>query len=156
MNNTRFNIQRVIAVSAVAMAIPLGAYAAHHEPMGPDEEGKAHHHGARMHDEMEMLKKLDLTEAQKAQVQTLMQGQKEKMKAAMVDREKDREEMRALVETDSFDRALATRKIEQQQAKDLEMKLSMLQTQHAIYKLLTPEQRAKAAQFKQETFTHKR
>lgn len=66
------------------------------------------------------------------------------MKTAMSDRRAHREEMKSLVENDTFDAAKAERLIAEQQDQERAMKMSMLRTQHEIYKVLTPEQREKA------------
>lgn len=66
------------------------------------------------------------------------------MKAAMKERRAHREEMKSIVEQDTFDAAKAERLIAQQQEQERAIKLSMLRTQHEIYKVLTPEQREKA------------
>ena len=66
------------------------------------------------------------------------------MKAAMKDRRAHRDEMKSLVEQDTFDATKAERLIKQQQDQEREAKLAMLRSQHEIYKVLTPEQREKA------------
>lgn len=142
MNVSKLAIQKMIAVTAMAMAIPMSAYAGHH-----DEGDKKQHSEMRHHDKhggMGMLKQLDLSEAQQAQVKQIMQKQRANMKVAMSDRRAHREEMKSLVENDTFDDAKAERLIAQQQDQERTMKMSMLRTQHEIYKVLTPEQREKA------------
>jgi periplasmic protein CpxP/Spy len=142
MNVSKLNIQKMIAVTAMAMAIPMSAYAGHHEEGGKKQHSEMRHH--HKHGGMGMLKQLDLTEAQQAQVQQIMQKQRTEMKAAMKDRRAHRDEMKSLVEQDTFDAAKAERLIVQQQEQERATKLSMLRTQHEIYKVLTPEQREKA------------
>lgn len=66
------------------------------------------------------------------------------MKAAMKDRRAHRDEMKSLVEQDTFDASKAERLIKQQQDQERDAKLAMLRSQHEIYKVLTPEQREKA------------
>jgi periplasmic protein CpxP/Spy len=90
------------------------------------------------------LKQLDLTEAQQAQVKEIMSKQRTEMKAAMSERRAHRDEMKSIVEQDTFDSAKAEQLIAKQQEKERAAKLGMLRTQHEIYKVLTPEQREKA------------
>jgi len=141
MNVSRLNIQKMIAITAMALTIPVSAQAGHHEggDKTPHSEMRRHHHG-----EMGMLKKLDLTEAQQTRIEQIMKQQKEAMKVAMADRRAQRKEMKSLVEQDTFDAAKAERLIAQQQDNERASKMNMLRTQHEIYKVLTPEQREKA------------
>jgi periplasmic protein CpxP/Spy len=141
MNLSKLTVQKMIAVTAMAMAIPMSAYAGHHEEGGSKQHSEMHHY---KHGGMGMLKQLDLSEAQQAQVKQIMDKQRAEMKAAMGDRRAHREEMKTIVEQDTFDAAKAERLIAQQQEQERATKLSMLRTQHEIYKLLTPEQREKA------------
>jgi periplasmic protein CpxP/Spy len=141
MNLSKLTVQKMIAVTAMAMAIPMSAYAGHHEEGDKKRYSEMHHH---KHGGMGMLKQLDLSEAQQAQVKQIMDKQRAEMKAAMGDRRAHREEMKTIVEQDTFDAAKAERLIVQQQEQERATKLSMLRTQHEIYKLLTPEQREKA------------
>ncbi|MEQ9108480.1 MAG: periplasmic heavy metal sensor [Limnobacter sp.] len=142
MNVSKLAIQKMIAVTAMAMAIPMSAYAGHHEEGGEKQHSEMRHH--QKHGGMGMLKQLDLTQAQQAQVKQIMQKQRSDMKTAMSDRRAHREEMKSLVENDTFDAAKAERLIAEQQDQERAMKMSMLRTQHEIYKVLTPEQREKA------------
>lgn len=142
MNVSKLTIQKMIAVSAMALAIPMSANAGHHDEGGErfhSEMQRHHKHGA-----MGMIKQLDLTTQQQAQVDQIMQKQRTEMKAAMEDRRVHRDEMKSLVEQDTFDAAKAERLIKQQQDEERAAKLSMLRSQHEIYKVLTPEQREKA------------
>ncbi|MCL1112120.1 Spy/CpxP family protein refolding chaperone [Shewanella basaltis] len=93
-----------------------------------------------------MLRKLDLTDAQKEQVNAIV----EKYKADRPERptkeqreaqrEAQRTEMLALVTSASFDEAKATEMAEAQHQKKLQGMLSHLKMQNEIYQLLTPEQ----------------
>ncbi|WP_334119179.1 Spy/CpxP family protein refolding chaperone [Limnobacter sp.] len=142
MNVSKLTIQKMITVTAMAMAIPMSAYAGHHEAGDKKQHSEMRHQ--HKHGGMGMLKQLDLTEAQQAQVNQIMQKQRTEMKSAMSDRRAHREEMKSLVENDTFDAARAERLIAQQQDKERAMKLGMLRAQHEVYKVLTPEQREKA------------
>ncbi|VWX34388.1 conserved exported hypothetical protein [Limnobacter sp. 130] len=140
MNVSKLTVQKMIAVTAMAMAIPMSAYAGHHDEGGKKQHSEMRHH----HKHGGMLKQLDLTAEQQAQVDQIVQKQRTEMKAAMKDRRAHRDEMKSIVEQDTFDAAKAERLIAQQQEQERATKLSMLRTQHEIYKVLTPEQREKA------------
>ena len=142
MNVSKLTIQKMIAVTAMAMALPMSVYASHHDEGDSKPHSEMRHH--HKHGGMGMLKQLDLTEAQQAQVKQIMEKQKADMKTAMRDRRAHREEMKSIVEQDTFDAAKAERLIAQQQHEERATKLAMLRTQHEIYKILTPEQREKA------------
>ena len=148
MNVSRLNIQKMLAVTAMAMAIPMSVYAGHHDEGGDTQHSEMRHH--HKHDGMGMLKQLDLSEAQQAQVNQIMQTQRGDMKAAMKDRRSHREAMKALVEQDTFDVAKAEQLIAQQQEQERAAKLSMLRSQHEIYKVLTPAQRERASVIRAE------
>lgn len=151
MNVSRLNIQKMIAITAMAMTIPMSAQAGQHagDEKKPHSEMRHHQHGAH-HGGMRVLKKLDLTESQQAKIDQIMKQQKEAMKGAMADRRAQRDDMKALVEQDTFDAAKAERLIAQQQDRERASKLGMLRTQHEIYKVLTPEQREKAKAMRAE------
>lgn len=145
MNVSRLNIQKMIAITAMAMTIPMSVQAGDHagDEKKPHSEMR-HHQQGDQYGGMRMLKKLDLTETQQTKIDQIMQKQQEAMKTAMADRRAQREDMKSLVEQDTFDAAKAERLIAQQQDKERASKLGMLRTQHEIYKVLTPEQREKA------------
>lgn len=142
MNVSKLTIQKMIAVSAMALAIPMSAHAGHHDEGGKKSHSEMRHH--HKHGGMGMLKQLDLTAEQQAQVEQIMQKQRTEMKAAMKDRRAHRDEMKSLVEQDTFDASKAERLIKQHQDQERDAKLAMLRSQHEIYKVLTPEQREKA------------
>lgn len=143
MNVSKFSIQKMLAITAIAMAIPMSAQA---NPQGEGSDAFPHagHEHHRHHGGMGFLKQLDLTPAQESQVKAIMAKQKNEMRAAMDERRAHKADMKALVEQEVFDEPKAARLIEDQQARERASRLSMLRSQHEIYKVLTPEQRAKA------------
>lgn len=147
MKSMHMNLKNMLAVSALALAIPLSAQAHNHsggEKAGEKKEYRHGHHG------MGVLGKLDLTEAQQAQVKTIMQQQREQMKGERGQYRENRQALQQLVEQENFDRQRASELIAANQEKQRAMKLQMLQTQHEIYKVLTPEQREKAKTIRAE------
>ncbi|MCQ8895301.1 Spy/CpxP family protein refolding chaperone [Limnobacter humi] len=150
--NTR-HVYRWLAASAFALALPWGAAQAATPNAGdataappPPHEmrgGPGHGPERREHGPMAMLKKLNLTPEQDTQVKQILDKQHARMEGRREAHKAHHAEMRALVESDTFDQAKATRLIQQQQQQELNDRLAMLQTQHDIYKVLTPEQRSK-------------
>ncbi|WP_445777136.1 Spy/CpxP family protein refolding chaperone [Shewanella sp.] len=89
-----------------------------------------------------MLRKLDLTDAQKEQVNAIVEKYKADRpeRPTKEQRAAHRTEMLALVTSASFDEAKATEMAEAQHQKKLQGILSHLKMQNEIYQLLTPEQ----------------
>lgn len=89
-----------------------------------------------------MLRKLDLTDAQKEQVKVIAQKYKADRpeRPTKEQREAHRAEMLALVTSASFDEVKATEIAEAQHQKRLQGMLSQLKMQNEIYQILTPEQ----------------
>ena len=89
-----------------------------------------------------MLRKLDLTDAQKEQVNAIVEKYKADRpeRPTKEQRAAHRTEMLALVTSSSFDEAKATEMAEAQHQKKLQGMLSHLKMQNEIYQLLTPEQ----------------
>lgn len=102
------------------------------------------HHGPKdgMH---KMLRKLDLTDAQKEQVKAIVEKYKADRpeRPTKEQRTAHRTEMLALITGASFDEAKATEMAEAQQQKHLQRMLTQLKMQNEIYQLLTPEQQQK-------------
>ncbi|HEY1059210.1 MAG TPA: Spy/CpxP family protein refolding chaperone [Limnobacter sp.] len=149
--NTR-NVYRWLAASAFALALPLGAAQAAMPAAGdataappppPHEMRGGHGMERHEHGPMALLKKLNLTPDQNAKVKQILDKQRASMDGKREAHKAHRDEMRALVESDTFDQAKATQLIQQQQQQELNDRLSMLQTQHDIYMVLTPDQRTK-------------
>ena len=124
MNVSRLNIQKMIAVTAMAMAIPMSAYAGHHEEGGKKQHSEMRHH--YKHGGMGFLKQLDLTEAQQAQVKEIMSKQRTEMKTAMSERRTHRDEMKSIVEQDTFDSAKAEQQLLAEQTSTLQQQLAQL------------------------------
>ncbi|MEH6735163.1 MAG: Spy/CpxP family protein refolding chaperone [Shewanella sp.] len=103
-------------------------------------KGDRHHgHKGGMH---KMLRKLDLTDAQKVQVKAIFDKYKANRpeRPTKEQRAEHRTEMLALITTAGFDEAKATAMAEAQQQKHLQKMLTHLKMQNEIYQLLTPEQ----------------
>lgn len=145
-------IQRWLAVSALALAIPfaqaqaapsVGDVTSVNSTRPAAERPGPRHVRHPEHGPMRMLEKLNLSAEQKAQVKTILDKERDRMKDGHEARRAQRDQMKALVQAERFDRDRAAQLIQQEQGRELQDRLAMLQTRHDIYTLLTPEQRSK-------------
>ncbi|WP_220719250.1 Spy/CpxP family protein refolding chaperone [Agarivorans litoreus] len=93
------------------------------------------------HPAMKMMKQLDLTAEQKAQVKEIMQ--QHKPKADPEQRQAMYQQRMEVITAATFDEGAAQALIDIQQAKHQARMMSMLQAQQQIYQLLSPEQQQK-------------
>ncbi|MEW6765495.1 MAG: Spy/CpxP family protein refolding chaperone [Pseudomonadota bacterium] len=108
----------------------------------------ARHDGPGMH---HMLRDLDLSETQREQIEQIMQAQSPKMREQAKVLRETRKAMRELARADALDegqlQVLSAKLAESMSA----MQADRIRTQHAVFALLTPEQRAEA----RETMTQR-
>ncbi len=97
-----------------------------------------HHKGGRDGDHGNMFKGLNLTDAQKQQIRTIMQEKHGQMKGSW---QQDKRGMHDLVASDSFDKTKAQAQIDKMSENYKTRMLSHLETQNKIYNILTPEQK---------------
>ncbi|GGZ34814.1 protein CpxP [Shewanella chilikensis] len=105
-----------------------------------------HHHmkGGKGHFGMYGLRGLDLTDAQKTEIQALMEQHRSSMSRPDKEtRAAHRAEMQALMTSGNFDEAKAKKLIEQRQQVREQHMLDRMKLHNQIYNLLTPEQQAK-------------
>jgi Spy/CpxP family protein refolding chaperone len=103
-----------------------------------DNTAMMHHKGKPgMHHDM-MFKGLNLTDAQKQQIRTIMKEQHSKMQRPSLD---ERRAMHNLIASDSFDKAKAEEMVTKMEAQHKDMAVSRMETQNKIYNILTPEQK---------------
>lgn len=98
---------------------------------------------------MMQLKGLDLTDAQKEQVKTLMKQARASM-PAKADMQAQHEQLKTLIQAENFDEAAVRTALQSQQSQRLEAEVSRSRLQHDIYQLLTAEQKAKLAEREQK------
>lgn len=102
------------------------------------------HHGHKggMH---KMLRKLDLTDAQKVQVNVIFDKYKANRPEhpTQEQRAAHKADMLALITTAGFDEVKATEMVEAKQQMQLQKMLTQMKIQNEIYQLLTPEQQQK-------------
>lgn len=160
MKSTNPYIARFLAVSALALALPLSALAAVAEGQAPQFEradccmdawgGPQHRHHRGEHEfgrhgalpSLMMLRGLDLTEAQRGQIKEILQAQRPELGEKMRAVRDTRVALQKLTLSDSYTekRASAMAATLAQQEGDL-VRL-MAEQGNKVYQLLTPEQRS--------------
>lgn len=128
----KFNLLALVLSSVLVAATSSAVLAGDHQPR----------HGVHMFADGKMFKELDLTDAQKTQVDALLKTHREKM-LNKAERYAMHEELQSVLNSDTFDEAGVRVILEKQQAKKLEQEVARLKLQHQIRALLTPEQKAK-------------
>ncbi|WP_336797923.1 ATP-independent periplasmic protein-refolding chaperone Spy [Erwinia aphidicola] len=119
-------------------------------PAGADKPmmHKPPRHGG-MH---EMFKGLNLTDAQKQQMRTIMKESHKEMKHPSLE---ERRAVHNIIASDSFDKAKAEAQAEQMSANGKARAMSMLETQNKLYNVLTPEQKKQFNQNFEKRLTEK-
>ncbi|EOD81703.1 zinc- resistance associated protein [Grimontia indica] len=132
-----------IAATVIALPLMMGS-------MSAMAFGGKHHGGEGMHGGKGMMGKhllrgVDLTDEQKAELKTLREQKREAMKANKgefrTQMMAERQQMQELMLADNFDeaavRALAEKMVDQQ----VERRIAMVKSQHEMMSILTPEQK---------------
>ncbi|KKD61475.1 P pilus assembly/Cpx signaling pathway inhibitor/zinc-resistance associated protein [Grimontia sp. AD028] len=132
-----------IAATVIALPLMMGS-------MSAMAFGGKHHGGEGMHGGKGMMGKhllrgVDLTDEQKAELKTLREQKRESMKAnkgeLRTQMMAERQQMQELMLADNFDeaavRALAEKMVDQQ----VERRIAMVKSQHEMMSILTPEQK---------------
>jgi Spy/CpxP family protein refolding chaperone len=125
------NWKYALGISALLIATMVGTVAA----QGP----RNHDHGLQF-----MATALDLTDAQVAQIKQIRGDQHAKMQASHAQMKNIHEQMQALITSDTFDEAKVQALIAQQQQMQATQMLEHAREMNAIYKVLNPQQKAKA------------
>ncbi len=110
-----------------------------HKPMRP----------GGMHD---MFKGLNLTDAQKEQMRTIMKEAHKDMPRPSLE---ERRAMHDVIASDSFDRAKADAQATKMTADSKDRALKMMETQNKLYNILTPEQKKQFNQNFEKRLTEK-
>ena len=100
----------------------------------------------------EMFKGLNLTDAQKQQMRTIMKESHKEMKRPSLE---ERRAVHNIIASDSFDKAKAEAQAEQMSANGKARAMSMLETQNKLYNVLTPEQKKQFNQNFEKRLTEK-
>lgn len=115
-----------------------------------DENGASGWSGHR-HGQMGfMARELNLTDAQKQQIKTMMQSQRTTMRPVMLQLAQNRESMLAATASGAFDQAKVQSLANQQSQLMAQLTVQKASIRSQIYnQVLTPEQKAKADQLRQ-------
>lgn len=145
---TNLNISRFLAVSTLALALPLSAFAASHSSdrgsCGKDDRpGVEMQRGHRM---MPNLRGIDLSAAQVTQL-TALRDEQRKLATEKGQAMRDQHDaLNKLVMSDAYTPAAAAEIIAKISAAQAEMAKLHAEQGNKVYKILTPEQRTKAQQ----------
>ncbi|MCG9599202.1 CpxP family protein [Vibrio sp. Isolate25] len=143
-----------LILAAVILPLTLGTASAF--AFGGKDHKKGHH--GEFGFDRGIMRQLDLTDAQKEQMKVLRETSKTEMKAEFkqnfetrhAEMQANKEKLQALVLADTFDKVaaneLAKQMIEQQTAR----KVKMLEKQHQMLSILTPEQKTKYVELQKE------
>jgi Spy/CpxP family protein refolding chaperone len=157
MRNKSVILGSVLAASILGLAANSGAIAASGGAPGGDQ--RAGHEARGWHREggmPRMFERLDLTQEQREQVNQIVnegkQARQDKKKALWESRKALRDQAMA----DAYD-AQRVQELADQQAKlDAELIVMRTETFHRIYSVLTPDQKQKLAEMKQQRKDHRR
>ena len=133
----------------IAMALPLAlgsmsAFASqdHHGNM------KKGHHGGKI------FSQLDLTATQKQEMKTLRQANRSEYKAQRVENRQamkaDQQQLDKLVLASNFDESAVRAVAEKMSQQQVERRVAMLEQRHKMLNILTPEQKQKYVELKQQ------
>lgn len=125
------NWKSVLGVSALLVATMVGTATA----QAPGKGGR---------DMDFMATALDLTDAQVAQIKQIRGDQRAKMQAQHAQMKSIHEQLQALITADTFDEGKVQAVIAQQQQLQATQMLEHAREMNAIYKVLNPQQKAKA------------
>lgn len=133
-----------IAATVIALPLMLGSVSAmafggkHH-----DGEGMRGDHGMMG---KQLLRGVDLTDAQKEEMQTLRAQNRDAMQANKgafrAERMADRQQMQQLMLAENFDEAAVRALAEKMVDLQVERRVAKMKQQHAMFNILTPEQKA--------------
>ncbi len=146
-------------IIATAIVLPLLATSASAFAFGGGQGNKGHHgdKGGRGSCEVstqKLLRKLDLTDEQKAELKTLRESQREVMKTDRAEnkdtRKAHREAVEALMLSADFDEAAAQALAEEMTEQQQQRHLNRLEQGHAVMSVLTEEQKAELQTLKAE------
>ena len=140
-------ISRFVAISALALALPLSAFA---YGQGGDMNGRGGHGraGAEMHQGRGLpdLRGIDLNAAQVAQLSALRDEQKKTFGDKTPAMREQRDALHKLVMSDAYTPAAAAEIIAKITVAQSEMAKLHAEQANKLYKILTPEQRTRMQQ----------
>jgi Spy/CpxP family protein refolding chaperone len=140
------------SVAVVLLALVLCGAAALSYAQQSNENAPAAGWGEHHHNHMERLaKELNLTDAQKQQIKTIMQSQRTTMRPLMLQMAQNREAMLSATASGAFDQAKVQSLANQQSQLMAQLMVQKASIRSQIYnQVLTPDQKTKADQLQQK------
>ena len=125
---------------------------------GKGDHGGDHRGGCKGGMAHGIIKQLDLTEAQKTQIEEMRDANKKEMKANFeangedhqAKRQAQHKKIQQLVLADTFDQSAANELAKNMVEKQTERKVKMLEKKHQMLSVLTPEQKEKFVELSKE------
>lgn len=143
-----------------AVVVPFALSSASALAFGGKDGHKGGKHGAKCELDMKkVMRKLDLTAEQEAQLKTMREEMKadkkgqfsaEEAQAKFAERQAHQAEIQALVLADNFDQAKANELATAMVEKQAERRVKMLEKKHQMLSILTPEQKAQVVEMQKE------
>tara|TARA_Y100001956_G_scaffold1064_1_gene1350 strand:+ start:4139 stop:4642 length:504 start_codon:yes stop_codon:yes gene_type:complete len=145
-----------LVVAAVVLPLTLGTASAF--AFGGKDHKKGGHGECGGGFDRGIMRQLDLTDAQKDQLKEMREAGKKEMKAnfqanfseRQAEMQAHQEKVQQLVLADNFDQAAADELAKVMVEKQSERKVKMLEKQHQMLSILTPEQKAKFVELQKE------
>ncbi len=132
-------MKKMITIAGLALALTVGAGA-----MAQGGHGEGHHgprgHGMGHHMMERMFSKLDLSEQQQEEVKGILTNFKNQMKDKRTERFAFKDQIKALVQSETFDEAAVRALIESKQAQRLEAQVAKARMKNQIWNVLNAEQ----------------
>ncbi|WP_060983411.1 CpxP family protein [Vibrio splendidus] len=146
-----------IVLAAAALPLILGTASAYAYGGGDKGDHKGMHGKCGGFDK-KVMRQLDLTDAQKAELKEMREANRAEMKAKHSGNKADKmakmkahhEKIQALVLADNFDEAAANDLASQMAEKQAERRVVMLKKQHQMMSVLTAEQKTQLKEIQQE------
>ncbi|MEZ8141265.1 CpxP family protein [Enterovibrio sp. FF113] len=137
-------LSKRIVATIIALPLMMGSMSVM-AAGGKHNDGEGMHGGKSMMGGKHLLRGIDLTDAQKEELKTLreqnrdaMKANKGAMKAGMM---AERQEMQSLLLADNFDEAQVRELAQKMADQQVERRVSMMKRQHEMLNILTPEQK---------------
>ncbi|MEZ8743603.1 CpxP family protein [Vibrio sp. 10N.239.312.C11] len=146
-----------LVLVAAALPLMLGTASAFAYGGGDKGDHKSMHGKCGGFDK-KVMRQLDLTDAQKAELKEMREANRAEMKAKHSGNKADKmaqmkahhEKVQDLVLADTFDEAAANDLASQMVEKQTERRLTMLKKQHQMMSVLTPEQKTQLKEIQQD------
>lgn len=133
-------MKKILTVAGLALALTLGGTAMAGGDRGHHGDG---HHGMGHHMMKRMFSKLDLTEQQQEEVKSIMSAFKEQMKDKKDGHMAFRDQLKGLIQAETFDEAAVRTLIESKQAERVSAGIAKARMKNQIWNVLTEQQQAK-------------